>query len=146
MHCNDFDPNTKVPVLVTACLDRLDLKHPVTLNLGCDLQLSGQVSWASKSSVQIDINLYPKGESEDVTKQQQLTASMVFVHVQNGKAAPVNQINPQTHQDRQLFAAGTEANERRKLERSTSLKSRAPTPDESEKLHRAMLAGFGQVP
>jgi len=29
MHCNDGDPNTKVPVLVTACLDRLDINFPV---------------------------------------------------------------------------------------------------------------------
>jgi hypothetical protein len=69
LHCNDGDPNTKVPVLVTACLDRLDIDFPVTLNLGTDLQLQGQVTWTSKSALQISIHLYPKDSQPSPDKQ-----------------------------------------------------------------------------
>lgn len=142
MHCNDGDPHTKVPVLVTACLDRVDIKSPVTMNLGTDLQLRGQVSWASKSSVQIDIDLVAK-EAAAAGDCSMLTASMVFVHVQNGRAAPVNQIKPDTEEERRRFDAGEAANRVRKLERVNSLKTSAPLSDESEKLHQAMMLGFG---
>ena len=143
MHCNDGDPTTKVPVLVTACLDRLDINFPVTLNLRNDYLLEGRVNWTSKSSVQIDISLFPKTESGR-GDQNQLTASMVFVHVQNSKAAAVNQVTPGNAAEQRLFAAGEAANARRKLERVTSLKNKAPTSDESEKLHLAMISGFGE--
>jgi acyl-coenzyme A thioesterase 9 len=147
MHCNDGDPNTKVPVLVTACLDRLDLKSPVTLSLGSDLELQGQVNWTSKSSVQIGINLMVKGDCGGASGSPQdanlMTASMVFVHVQKGKAAPVNQIRPETESDRHLFAQGVAAEEMRKIDRANNLELTAPTQEESEKLHHAMISGFG---
>eukprot|EP00277_Geminigera_cryophila_P005025 CAMPEP_0179430590 /NCGR_PEP_ID=MMETSP0799-20121207/15698_1 /TAXON_ID=46947 /ORGANISM="Geminigera cryophila, Strain CCMP2564" /LENGTH=339 /DNA_ID=CAMNT_0021207109 /DNA_START=654 /DNA_END=1673 /DNA_ORIENTATION=- len=142
MHCNDGDPKTIVPVLVTACLDRLDIKYPVTLNLGTDLELQGQVSWTSNSSVQININLCQKDDNSPNTETK-LSASMVFVHVQNGRAAPVNKIKPVTPSDVALFAAGEKANAERKMNRKTSLKSAPPTPEESQLLHTAMLSGFG---
>jgi acyl-CoA hydrolase len=145
MHCNDGDPLTKVPVLVTACLDRIDIKHPVTLNLGTDLQLRGQVSWTSKSSVQIDIDLVSKEDAATAnpTSTVMLSASMVFVHVQNGRAAPVNQVKPKTEAEQQRFQAGQAANQSRKQERVNSLTISAPTSDESAKLHQAMMSGFG---
>jgi len=142
MHCNDGDPKTMAPVLVTACLDRLDIKYPVTLNLGTDLELKGQVSWTSNSSVQININLCQKDDNSSNTETK-LSASMVFVHVQNGRAAPVNQIKQVTQSDAALFAAGEKANAERKMNRKTSLKSAPPTPEESRLLHTAMLSGFG---
>ena len=80
LHCNDGDPNTKVPVLVTACLDRLDIDFPVTLNLGTDLQLHGQVTWTSKSALQISIHLYPKDSHPSPDKQ--LTVCMyIYTHM-----------------------------------------------------------------
>jgi acyl-CoA hydrolase len=82
LHCNDGDPNTKVPVLVTACLDRLDIDFPVTLNLGTDLQLQGHVTWTSKSALQISIHLYPKDSHPSPDKQ--LTVCMyIYTHIHN---------------------------------------------------------------
>jgi len=74
-----------------------------------------------------------------------MTASMVFVHVQKGKAAPVNQIRPETESDRHLFAQGVAAEEMRKIDRANNLQLTAPTQEESEKLHRAMISGLGSA-
>jgi hypothetical protein len=56
---------------------------------------------------------------------------MVFVHVQNNKAAPVNQIKAETDEDRLRVAEGEAANERRKSERKMSLKAAPPTVEET---------------
>ena len=58
-------------------------------------------------------------------------ASMVFVHVQNHKAAPVNQIKAETEEDRLRVAEGEAANERRKIDRKMSLKAAPPTVEET---------------
>ena len=55
LHCDDGDPNTELPILVTASTDRVDLiKYP--LNPDRDLQMRGCVTYAGATSMNIDID------------------------------------------------------------------------------------------
>ncbi|EKX47624.1 hypothetical protein GUITHDRAFT_106612 [Guillardia theta CCMP2712] len=144
MHCNDGDPETIVPTLVTASLDRLDIHDPITLNLGQDFVLEGNVSWAGRTSLQIDVSLFPKSELDVSNSEHKLRCSMVFVCVdQKGKAFPINPLILETPQDEKRFNEGERANLVRKEERKRSLKVSPPTEEEAKILHRAMTVPDG---
>ena len=129
---------------MTASLDRLDIHDPITLNLGQDFVLEGNVSWAGRTSLQIDVSLFPKSELDVSNSEDKLRCSMVFVCVdQKGKAFPINPLILETPQDEKRFKEGERANLVRKEERKRSLKVSPPTEEEAKILHRTMTVPDG---
>ncbi|KAL4451612.1 hypothetical protein ABPG75_007274 [Micractinium tetrahymenae] len=70
-HCDDGNPSTRPPLLVTATVEAIQLRSSqLTLEEG--MELSGRVVWTGSSSMDIRIELEQGG-------QQQLTALFTFV-------------------------------------------------------------------
>ena len=50
-HCDDSNPDTRPLLIVTACVDQISILRP--LRMTHDIELSGQVSWVGRSSMEI---------------------------------------------------------------------------------------------
>eukprot|EP00286_Rhodomonas_abbreviata_P009326 CAMPEP_0181326384 /NCGR_PEP_ID=MMETSP1101-20121128/21466_1 /TAXON_ID=46948 /ORGANISM="Rhodomonas abbreviata, Strain Caron Lab Isolate" /LENGTH=320 /DNA_ID=CAMNT_0023434827 /DNA_START=81 /DNA_END=1040 /DNA_ORIENTATION=+ len=142
LHCDDANAETKQHRLVTACVDRLDLHAPITLGME-DLVLVGEVGWAGRSSLQIDVQLLPKGESKSLPAGQAFARGhVVFVSVgEDGKGVEINPLIPKTPEEQHNFAYGKTMNAKRKEMRAQSLERTAPREEERELLHAVMMTG-----
>ncbi|KAL7152086.1 hypothetical protein ABFS83_04G074500 [Erythranthe nasuta] len=114
-HCSDDDSTTRPLYLVTASVDRMVLKKPISVDV--DLHISGAVTWVGRSSIeiQLDITQPATGESA-VTESVALTATFIFVarDYKTGKAAPVNRLSPETEREKFLYEAAEARNALRK--------------------------------
>ena len=54
-HCSDDDSTTRPLLLVTASVDKMVLKKP--LRVDTDLKIAGAVTWAGRSSIEIQIEV-----------------------------------------------------------------------------------------
>ncbi|KAK4419744.1 Acyl-coenzyme A thioesterase 9, mitochondrial [Sesamum alatum] len=114
-HCSDEDSTTRPLLLVTASVDRMVLKKPISVDV--DLQISGAVTWVGRSSIEIQLNVtQPATETAEATDSVALTANFIFVarDYTTGKAAQVNRLAPETENEKRLYEA---AEERYKLRR-----------------------------
>ncbi|XP_022991674.1 acyl-coenzyme A thioesterase 9, mitochondrial-like [Cucurbita maxima] len=100
-HCSDVDSTTRPLLLVTASVDRIVLKKPISVD--ADLKVVGSVIWVGKSSIEVQLDMI---QSTEVA----LTANFIFVarDSKTGKAALVNRILPETEKEKLLFE-GAEA-------------------------------------
>lgn len=103
IHADDNNPTTRPLNIVTASLDRIDLLSKMELNN--DMKMSGCVSYAGRSSLEVRINL----ESFDHTNnrwQPLLLATFTMVALSNGKPVPINKIEPETETEKLLYQFG----------------------------------------
>lgn len=104
-HCSDDDSTTRPLLLVTASVDKIHLRKPITLDQ--DVKMSGAVSWVGRSSMQIRMEVQQPAvgafEGEDSVA---LIANFTFVarDSKTGRAARVNQLAPETEEEKKLFA------------------------------------------
>ena len=54
-HCSDVDCTTRPLLLVTASVDRIVLKKPISVDN--DLRISGSVIWVGSSSIEIQLEV-----------------------------------------------------------------------------------------
>lgn len=54
-HCSDDDFTTRPLLLVTASVDRIVLKKPISVD--SDLRISGSVIWVGMSSIEIQLDV-----------------------------------------------------------------------------------------
>lgn len=128
--------------VVTAALDRITIAHPLTEI--CDLEYSGQVTYASgRSSVEITCKVArarPEGEPsrpEDVL----LTCTFTMVALDPETKKPVNipALVCTTPEEEKIFKAGEAKSLAKKNARKTSLLETEPNDPESALIHKIWL-------
>ncbi|CAK9309893.1 unnamed protein product [Citrullus colocynthis] len=109
-HCSDDDSTTRPLLLVTASVDRIVLKKPISVD--ADLKIVGSVIWVGRSSIEVQLDMIQSTEdcSNNKSDSVALTANFIFVarDSQTGKAALVNRLSPETEEEKLLFE-GAEA-------------------------------------
>ena len=127
---------------VTAALDRITIAHPLTEI--CDLEYSGQVTYASgRSSVEITCKVArarPEGEPsrpEDVL----LTCTFTMVALDPETKKPVNipALEYTTPEEEQIYKAGEAKSLAKKNNRKISLLATEPDDPESALIHKIWL-------
>lgn len=54
-HCTDLDSTTRPLLLVTASVDKIVLKKPITVDI--DLKIVGSVIWVGRTSMEIQLEV-----------------------------------------------------------------------------------------
>ncbi|KAL0918900.1 hypothetical protein M5K25_010947 [Dendrobium thyrsiflorum] len=111
-HCADDDSTTRPLLLVTASVDKMVLKKPLSVDK--DLKVSGAVTWVGRSSIEIQIEV-TQSEQENSLQSDPLALTAYFTFVardsKTGKSAPVNRLAPETDQE-DLFLKEAEARDK----------------------------------
>ncbi|XP_054811847.1 acyl-coenzyme A thioesterase 4, mitochondrial-like isoform X2 [Prosopis cineraria] len=116
--CNE-DGTTRPLILVTASVDKMVLKKPILVDN--DLTIGGAVTWVGRSSMEIQLELTQSTQGNAGTSDTQaLIANFTFVarDSASGKSALINQILPETEQERFLWEEAEQRNRLRKLKRA----------------------------
>jgi len=122
-HCSDEDSMTRPLLLVTAAVDKMVLKKPISVD--GDLKMVGAVIWVGRSSIEIQLEVtQPTNECSDASEPVALTANFIFVarDSKTGKAAPVNRLSPETEQEKLLCEEAEARHELRKRKRGNERK------------------------
>ncbi|CAN0917873.1 Acyl-coenzyme A thioesterase 2, chloroplastic [Linum grandiflorum] len=112
-HCT-----TRPFLLVTASVDRIVLKKPISVDV--DLKIVGSAIWVGRSSIEIQLEVsQPANEDSDVLDSVALTANFIFVarDSQTGKVTQVNRLVPETNQEKLLFEEAEAMSNLRKRKR-----------------------------
>ncbi|XP_040993257.1 acyl-coenzyme A thioesterase 9, mitochondrial-like [Juglans microcarpa x Juglans regia] len=111
-HCSDDDSTTRPLLLVTASVDRIVLKKPISVEF--DLKIVGSVIWVGRSSMDIQMEVTQSNEDSVA-----LTANFIFVarDSKTGKASQVNRLSPETELEKFLFEKAEARNNLRKTKR-----------------------------
>ncbi|KAJ5191029.1 uncharacterized protein N7498_010014 [Penicillium cinerascens] len=123
---------------VTAAVDRITIEHP--LMEICDLELTGQVSYATgRSSMEVSCQVSkvrPEGEAakpEDVLITCAFT--MVSLDPATKKPVPVAPLLIETEEEQAIFKKGEANSKAKKALRTRSLLEKAPDNEESNLIH-----------
>ncbi|GMY33715.1 acyl-coenzyme A thioesterase 9, mitochondrial [Fagus crenata] len=123
-HCSDDDNSTRPLLLVTASVDRIMLKRPISVDI--DLKIVGSVIWVGRSSIEIQLEVTHSTEAEgpDVSDSIALTANFIFVarDSKTGKAAQVNRLSPETELEKFLFEGAEARNKLRKMKKGEDIR------------------------
>lgn len=117
-HCTDDDCTTRPLLLVTASVDRIVLKKPISVDR--DLRISGSVIWVGWSSIEIQLEVSQASEAGSPDSDPvALTANFIFVarDSKTGKAAPVNRLSPETEKEKLVFEEAEARSKLRKRKR-----------------------------
>uniref|UniRef100_A0A0E0ETW0 HotDog ACOT-type domain-containing protein n=1 Tax=Oryza meridionalis TaxID=40149 RepID=A0A0E0ETW0_9ORYZ len=117
-HCSDEDGTTRPLLLVTASVDKMELKKPICVDT--DLKIAGAVTYVGRSSIDIQIEVTQVDQDSDMQSDPiALTANFTFVarDSMTGKSAPVNRLSPETDKEKQLFAEREARDKLRKRKR-----------------------------
>ncbi|MBA0859315.1 hypothetical protein Goshw_005726 [Gossypium schwendimanii] len=117
-HCSDDDSTTRPLLLVTAAVDKIVLKKPISVDI--DLKIVGSVIWVGRSSIEIQLDVIQSlKEESDVSHSVALTANFIFVarDSKTGKAAAVNRLSPETEREKFLFEEAEARSKLRKKKR-----------------------------
>ncbi|GAA6000670.1 hypothetical protein JCM10207_004602 [Rhodosporidiobolus poonsookiae] len=129
--------------LVTAAVDRIDVLRPVLNADGSipDLRLSGHVSYATESSLEVFVRLstVPSGaagsESETILIGRFAMACRSF---QGGKH-PIAKLLVEGPEEEEMWKMGKEMREGKKKRSQTSLEKTPPTAEEAAALHELFI-------
>ncbi|KAB2602487.1 acyl-coenzyme A thioesterase 9 [Pyrus ussuriensis x Pyrus communis] len=119
-HCCDDDSTTRPLLLVTASVDKIVLKKPISVDI--DLKIVGAVIWVGRSSIEIQLEVIQSATDEsDIADSVALSANFIFVarDSKTGKAAPVNRLSPETQREILLFEEAEARNNLRKRKRGS---------------------------
>lgn len=135
LHCDDGNPSTHLPNIVTASVDKLDLV-PKVINSNQDLKIIGGVTSVGSSSMEVRIDAF-QGPGWPCVLTTFFT--MVAMDPTTGKSHRVNRLLPVSDLDALRAVEG----ERRKGERlkvkESALHVRVPSPEETELVHRFFM-------
>ncbi|KAL8829329.1 MAG: hypothetical protein Q9170_006213 [Blastenia crenularia] len=127
---------------VTAAVDRITINHP--LQELCDLELSGQVTFATgRSSMEISIQVAkaPK-EGASVEKEDVLMTcafTMVSLDPNTKKPVAICPVKVETEEEKRLFALGEKNYNTKKDRANTGLRKQTPNDEESDLIHAMWL-------
>ncbi|XP_008670323.1 acyl-coenzyme A thioesterase 9, mitochondrial isoform X1 [Zea mays] len=117
-HCSDEDSTTRPLLVVTASVDKMELKKPIRVDT--DLKIAGAVTYVGRSSIDIQIEVTQVDKDGDNQSDPiALTANFTFVarDSKTGKSAPVNRLSPETEREKQLFGESEARDKMRKRKR-----------------------------
>ncbi|AES80466.1 putative thiolester hydrolase [Medicago truncatula] len=136
-HCSDEDSTTRPLILVTASVDKIVLKKPISVNI--DLTIVGSVIWVGRSSIEIQLEVTQSKQEGSDSDSVVLTANFIFVarDSKTGKAAPVNRLSPETAREKLLFEQAEARNNLKKRKRGGEKKDHE---NEEEKKLKDLLA------
>lgn len=127
---------------VTAAVDRITINHP--LKELCDLELSGQVTFATgRSSMEISLQVAKapvsgaKVKTEDVLMTCAFT--MVSLDPSTKKPVAISPILLETDEEKRLFALGEKNSNEKKAMAKRALRKQAPNDEESDLIHAMWL-------
>lgn len=135
LHCDDGDPTTRLPNIVTASVDKLDL-IPKVLDANADLKIVGGVTSVGSSSMEVRIDAF-QGPGWPCVLTTFFT--MVALEPTTGKPHKVNRLNPVTELDKQRAAEGERAKVERLKVKEAALHVRVPSPDELQLVHQFFI-------
>ncbi|CAK7322774.1 unnamed protein product [Dovyalis caffra] len=146
-HCCNHDGTTRPLLLVTASVDRIVLKKPILID--ADLTIVGAVTWVGRSSMEIQMEvIQPTEGTPNPSDTVALVANFTFVarDSKTGKSAPVNQISPETEQEKLLWEEAEERNRMRKKKKAE--KKKDPEIEDMERLNALLAEGrvFSDMP
>lgn len=123
---------------VTAAFDRITINHPLTEI--CDLELSGQVTYASgRSSMEISLQVAKARKPGDEFRNEDimLTCQCTMVSLDPFTKKPVNipPLRTDTEEEKRLYRRGEENSKRRKELAKRSLLKTSPNDEESNIIH-----------
>lgn len=143
---------------VTAAVDRITVKRP--LSAICDLELSGQVTFATgRSSMEISLQVAKVPEEGQALKEEDILMTCAFTMVQcfpvldytsantgkvsldpaTKKPVPVNPLVTNTPEEKQLFQEGEANYNLKKAESKMALRKQTPNDEESDLIHALWL-------
>ena len=123
---------------VTAACDRITINHPLTEV--CDLEYSGQVTYASgRSSMEITLQVAkaPKAGEKAKPEDVMMTCQFTMVSLDPGTKKPVNipAVRTDTEEEKRIYAQGESNSQRRKEQLKRSLLKQTPNDEESDLIH-----------
>ncbi|KAF2794659.1 Thioesterase/thiol ester dehydrase-isomerase [Melanomma pulvis-pyrius CBS 109.77] len=123
---------------VTASCDRIVINHPLTEI--CDLELSGQVTYATgRSSLEISMQVAKAPKDGERIRNEDILLSCTFTMVSldpgTKKPVPVNPLIVETPEEKRLYALGERNSEIRKQRKQTALIKYTPNDLESDLIH-----------
>lgn len=124
---------------VTAAVDRISIQNP--LHEICDLELSGQVTFATgRSSMEVTLQVAKAPEpGQSITPNDVfMTCSMTMVALDPVTKKPVNiaPLKVETPGDKALFAKGEENYKNKKALKGSHILSMPPNEEESTAIHK----------
>lgn len=124
---------------VTASVDRITLNH--SMHAICDLELSGQVTFASgRSSVEVSLQVARASEnrtSDDILMT--CTFTMVSLDLTTKKPTVVNSLRIETPEEERVFKLGEQRSLHKKLQARQTLQQQPPNDEESKMIHAMWL-------
>ncbi|KAK3067807.1 hypothetical protein LTR53_015100 [Teratosphaeriaceae sp. CCFEE 6253] len=123
---------------VTAAFDRITINHPLTEI--CDLELSGQVTYASGGSsmeISLQVAKAPKPGEKAKPEDVMIMAACTMVSLDPGTKKPKSNapVRTDTEEEKRLYARGEENSKHRKELGKNSLLKTAPNDEESDLIH-----------
>ncbi|KAL8861203.1 MAG: hypothetical protein Q9178_002419 [Gyalolechia marmorata] len=127
---------------VTAAVDRITINHPLTEL--CDLELSGQVTFATgRSSMEISIQVAKAPEKGASAKKENVLMTCAFTMVSldpnTKKPVAICPLKVETEEERRLFALGEKNSKMKKARAKTGLRKQTPNDEESDLIHAIWL-------
>ena len=127
---------------VTAAFDRITVVNPLTEL--CDLELSGQVNWTGRSSMEISLQVAKAPKPGEQPKKEDVMIScsttMVSLDPVTKKPVPINQLIVETPEEQKLFDAGEKNSKYKKDLSKVSLLKHTPNDEESDLIQEAQVA------
>ena len=133
-------PTERAPFsLVTACVDRITLKENIISSTE-DIRLTGFVSWAGKTSLEITSHI---DQFDPSTNDWKRLSDAVFVMVarslKDGSAAFINRMKTTNEEERKLYEQGELNKIMRRKKVEESLFKYPPTSNEQATIHNMFL-------
>lgn len=127
---------------VTAAVDRITINHP--LKELCDLELSGQVTYATgRSSMEISLQVAKAPEEGARVNQKDVLMTCAFTMVSldpsTKKPVAINPLKLETGEDKRLFSLGQKNSTDKKILAKNTLRKQAPNDEESDLIHAMWL-------
>ncbi|KAK0102408.1 hypothetical protein ONS95_006028 [Cadophora gregata] len=127
---------------VTAAVDRITLKHP--LSEICDLELSGQVSFATgRSSMEISIQVAKAAKEGEKRSEEDVLLTCAFTMVSldptTKKPVAISPLITETPEEKSMFAQGEANYARKKSAAALALRKQTPNDEESDLIHQIWL-------
>ena len=124
---------------VTAAVDRITIKNPIREI--CDLELSGQVSYATgRSSMEVTLQIAkaPSAGHKVAPEDVFMTCAFTMVALDPRTKRPVNiaPLEVSSRAEKALFAQGEQNYKNKKALKSTDIMTKAPDAEESSMIHK----------
>ncbi|XP_057421405.1 acyl-coenzyme A thioesterase 2, chloroplastic-like [Lotus japonicus] len=118
-HCCYEDGTTRPLLLVTAAVDKMVLKK--SIHIDADYTIVGAVTWVGRSSMEIQLEMTQTAqENPNISNTPAVVANFTFVARDSttGKAAAINQVSPETKQEKLLREEAEQRNQLRKQKKA----------------------------